>query len=202
MNTLLLVRHGESEWNRAGRIQGRADSPLTAMGRSQARAVGGRLLQVLGGESCSIFTSPLSRARETAGIVADELGHESAAVVADERLNDFNLGDLTGSHGWDKVAQAHPQLARLRLEDPHRFQPPNGESGADVDRRVRSFLQELPAGSITLLVCHGVINKFIRSVRLDLRGADIIALGESQSTIYRLDGARESAIETMPAKDQ
>ena len=161
---LYLVRHGQSEWNRIGRIQGRSESPLTDLGREQAAALGRMLRAVLPDPGLDIVASPLARAFETAEIIAGELGRTADEVRADRRINDFDVGVLAGYPGWDAVAADHPELARLRLEDPIRFQPPGGESGADVLARARDFLAEREAvGRDTLVVCHGVINKFIRA---------------------------------------
>ena len=100
---------------------------------------------------------------------------------------------LAGYPGWDVVAADHPELARLRLEDPIRFHPPGGESGADVLARARDFLAAREAaGRDTLAVCHGVINKFIRAAARGITGGEVIALGEDQEVVYRLDGATET----------
>lgn len=195
MSTLFLVRHGESEWNRAGRIQGQADSPLTEQGVQQAHAIGECLAQVLGAVTFTMYASPLGRARQTAAVIAGYLGRESEDIYVDERINDFNLGEISGYPGWDKVAQDHPELARLRLQDPHRFHPPNGESGADMDGRLRAFLSELADdGAAALIVSHGVVNKFIRSIARGLHGPQIIALDELQDAVYRLDYDVETVI--------
>ena len=196
MSVLYLVRHGQSEWNRIGRIQGRAESPLTGLGREQAAALGRKLREILPNPGIDIVASPLARAFETATIIAAELGRSPGDVQADDRIIDFNVGILSGYPGWDAVAASHPELARLRLEDPMDFQPPGGESGADVLARARgAFLVEREAaGRDTLLVCHGVINKFIRAAARGITGGDIIALGEDQEVVYRLDGATETEL--------
>ena len=203
MSVLYLVRHGESEWNRAGRIQGRRESPLTGTGRDQAAALGRMLRVALPDPHLDVVASPLERAFETATIIAGELGRAAAGGAAagevrtDRRINDFDVGDLAGYPGWDRVAADYPELARLRLEDPIRFRPPGGESGADVLARVRDFLDERRAADHdTLVVCHGVINKFLRAAARGITGAGIIALGEDQDTVYRLDGAVETELKT------
>ena len=186
---LYLVRHGESEWNRLGRIQGRRESPLTGTGREQAAAVGRLLRVVLPDPDPDIVASPLERALETAAIIADVLGRATSDVRTDERIIDFDVGVLAGYPGWGAVAADHPEFARLRLEDPLRFQPPRGESGADVLARARDFLDTREAtGRDTVVVGHGVINKFLRAAARGITGADIIALGEDQEVVYRLDG--------------
>ena len=200
VSVLYLVRHGESEWNRIGRIQGRLESPLTGTGRAQAAALGRLLREVLPDPGIDIVASPLERAFETATIIAGELGRTGRRATAgdvriDRRITDFNVGILAGYPGWDAVAADYPELARLRLEDPVRFHPLGGESGADVLARARDFLDERQAaGRDTLVVCHGVINKFLRAAARGVTGAGIIALGEDQETVYRLDGAVETEL--------
>ena len=195
MSVLYLVRHGQSEWNRIGRIQGRSESPLTELGRQQAAALGRLLGSILPDPGLDIVASPLSRAFETATIIAAELGRAAGDVRADDRINDFDVGVLAGYPGWDAVALDHPELARLRLEDPIRFQAPGGESGADVLARARAFLAASEAaGRDSLVVCHGVINKFIRAAARGITGGDIIALGEDQDVVYRLDGGIETEL--------
>ena len=195
MSVLYLVRHGQSEWNRIGRIQGRSESPLTGLGREQAVALGRMLRAVLPDTDIDIVASPLTRAFETATIIAGELGRAERDLRTDERIIDFDVGVLSGYPGWDAVAADHPEVARLRLEDPVHFQPPDGESGADVLARARAFLAAREAADRdTLVVCHGVINKFIRAAARDITGGAIIALGEDQDVVYRLDGATETEL--------
>ncbi len=195
MSLLYLVRHGQSEWNRTGRIQGRSESPLTALGREQAVALGRMLRTALPDPGIDIVASPLARAFETAAIIAGELGRAAGEVRVDERISDFDVGVLAGCPGWDAVAADHPGLARLRLEDPIRFHPPGGESGADVLARARGFLAAREAaGRDTLAVSHGVVNKFIRAAARGIAGGDIIALGEDQEVVYRLDGTTETEL--------
>ena len=189
----MLVRHGESEWNKIGRIQGQTDTPLTPNGVAQAEAVAIFLQRKLDGIDVLMFSSPMQRARQTAEIIARRLAYPPNDVLVDERLNDFNLGEISGTYGWDKVAEDHPELARLRLEDPLNFHPPGGESGAQFRDRLADFSNDPgDGGRLRLVVSHGVVNKFIRSIRLGLQGADIIALGESQESVYELVGGVET----------
>ena len=199
MSVLYLVRHGQSEWNRLGRIQGRSESPLTGRGREQAAALGRMLREVLPDPGIDIVASPLGRAFETATIIARELGRPASDVRADERITDFDVGALSGYPGWDAVAEDHPELARQRLEDPMRFQPSGGESGAEVLGRAQDFLAaRQAAGRDTLVVGHGVINKFIRAAARGITGGAIIALGEDQDVVFRLDGSAETELRPQP----
>ena len=200
LRTLILVRHGESEWNRAGRIQGQVNSPLTDLGISQARAISDYLSGIFLNQELEIYSSPLKRAIQTAEIIAKGIDHLSSEVIIEERLNDFNLGEISGTYGWDKVAEIFPEQAQLRLQDPMRFHPSGGESGAEFEARLRSLMEELEGEDTTkLLVSHGIVNKFIRGIYKNISGKEMINLGESQNTIYCLEHGDETEIKIPPS---
>jgi len=200
LTTLILVRHGESEWNRAGRIQGQVNSPLTDLGISQAIAIRNYLSGIFINLELKIYTSPLDRAIQTAKIIAQGIDCFGSELIIEERLNDFNLGEISGTFGWDKVAEIFPEQAKLRLQDPMRFHPSGGESGADFEARLRSLLEELMGdGTLKLMVSHGIVNKFIRGILKNLSGKEMINLGESQNTIYRLEQGEETEIKIPPS---
>jgi len=200
LTTLILVRHGESEWNRAGRIQGQVNSPLTDLGISQAMAISNYLSGIFINQELKIYTSPLDRAIQTAKIIAQGIDCFGSELIIEERLNDFNLGEISGTFGWDKVAEIFPEQAKLRLQDPMRFHPSGGESGADFEARLRSLLEELMGdGTLKLMVSHGIVNKFIRGILKNLSGKEMINLGESQNTIYRLEQGEETEIKIPPS---
>ena len=200
MTTLILVRHGESEWNRAGRIQGQINSPLTDLGINQAKAIREYLSGILLNQQLEIYTSPLDRALQTAEIIAQGIDYPSRKIIIEERLNDFNLGEISGTFGWDKVAEIFPEQAQLRLQDPMRFHPSGGESGAEFEARLRSLLEDLmDDGTLKLMVSHGIVNKFIRGILKNLSGKEMVELGESQNTIYRLVQGEETEIKIPPS---
>ena len=199
MTTLILVRHGESEWNRAGRIQGQVNSPLTDLGINQAKAIRDYLSGIFLNQELEIYTSPLDRALQTAEIIAQGIDYPSRKIIIEERLNDFNLGEISGTFGWDKVAEIFPEQAQLRLQDPMRFHPSGGESGAEFEARLRSLLEDLmDDGTLKLMVSHGIVNKFIRGILKNLSGKEMVELGESQNTIYRLEQGEEKEIKISP----
>ena len=200
MTTLILVRHGESVWNRAGRIQGQVNSPLTDLGINQAKAISDHLSGILLNQELEIYTSPLDRAIQTAEIIAQGIDHPSSKIIIEERLNDFNVGEISGTFGWDKVAEIFPEQAQLRLQDPMRFHPSGGESGAEFEARLRSLLEDLmDDGALKLMVSHGIVNKFIRGILKNLSGKEMVELGESQNTIYRLEQGEETEIKILPS---
>ena len=202
MTTLILVRHGESEWNRAGRIQGQVNSPLTDLGINQAKAIGDYLSGILINQELEIYTSPLDSALQTAEIIAQGIDYPSKKIIIEERLNDFNLGEISGTFGWDKVAEIFPEQAQLKLQDPMRFHPSGGESGKEFQARLRSLLEDLmDDGTLKLMVSHGIVNKFIRGILKNLSGKEMVELGESQNTIYRLEQGEETEIKIPPQQN-
>lgn len=147
---ILLVRHGETEWNRTFRFQGRSDLPLNETGTRQAEA----LAFTLRDEPIqAIYSSPLVRALETARIIG--AFHEDAPIFQEENLMEMDLGDFDGmdARQW---AKQHSDFRKRWMETPAQVQMPNGESLPQVQARavraLKRITQSHPQG-ITLLVC-------------------------------------------------
>ena len=169
------------------------------MGINQAKAIRDYLSGILLNQELEIYTSPLDRAIQTAEIIAQGIDHPSSKIIIEERLNDFNVGEISGTFGWDKVAEIFPEQAQLRLQDPMRFHPSGGESGAEFEARLRSLLEDMmDEGTLKLMVSHGIVNKFIRGILKNLSGKEMVELGESQNTIYRLEQGEETEIKILP----
>jgi broad specificity phosphatase PhoE len=151
VTTLLLVRHGETDWNRDGRWQGHADEPLNQRGREQARA----LADELGAESAAaVYSSDLARAHETAEIIAARLG---LPVAVDSRLREVDIGGWSGLTTAEIQTRFPEKVARWRNADPsHSFD--GGESYAEMGERVVAALEEIAANhpdEQILVVLHG-----------------------------------------------
>jgi len=151
MTRLLLIRHGETDWNTEGRYQGQSDVPLNATGREQAQ----QLAQALRGSALeAIYSSDLLRARETAEALARATG---APLHVDPRLREVGLGEWEGQLFSD-IQQRYPDLLRRRREDPLNFAPPGGETVAALRSRLLSAVQDiisLHPGGRAALVSHG-----------------------------------------------
>jgi phosphoserine phosphatase len=147
---LILARHGETDWNRENRFQGRADPPLNALGRRQSS----ELADALAGELIArVYTSPLQRASETAAIVAERLGLDVEAV---EPLQEIDVGAWSGLTR-DEVASTFPdEYARWLERAPHGFA--SGETYEELAARVvpaiRGIAERHPSETI-LVVTHG-----------------------------------------------
>jgi len=157
MAEILLIRHGETEWNRREVFRGRADVPLSARGREQARL----LAEALKGSGVqAVYSSPLSRARQTADPLADALGIE---VQTDERLVDMSFGRWE-SRPRTEVEKEDPALYRVWLTEPQEFRAPDGESLANVIARAWPAMGEIAAkhrNGRAAIVTHRVVCKVL-----------------------------------------
>jgi len=160
---LFLVRHGETEWNRVGRWQGKTDIPLSDVGRQQARALAADLV---GCGIADVHASDLRRAMETAQLIAAALGIAEPKV--DARLRERGFGCFEG-FTREECAERHPDAWTRYLAD-RRATPPGGEPQAEVAARILAALTDiarapLAGGAATLVVSHGgAIRTFIHEV--------------------------------------
>ncbi len=143
--TVLLIRHPESAWNRAGIYQGRRDTPLSPLGERQAELVAARLS---GERLAGIVCSPLERARALAQAIGRHHGLEPRV---DDRLTEIAHGPWEGLRR-EEVERRFPDLYRRWLDCPHDVTFPGGESLADVDRRSLEVIHELLAAEGTWVV--------------------------------------------------
>ncbi len=152
----MLLRHGESEGNAAGRMQGQRDYQLSALGREQALRAGDFLAE-RGQPFAAVYASPLKRAFETASIVF-ERGVRPAPVVEPD-LHEIGAGRLEGLDEVE-IRERHPEFMQRSLTETGDFSSYGGEGYADVQARVRRVLTSLEtqhraAGERILLVGHG-----------------------------------------------
>ena len=194
--TIYLIRHGETTWNRAGRLQGQADSPLTLHGTRQAEAVAGHLKSELGNTGYEVWSSPLGRTRQTTAIICDVLEHPYEEVTFDSRLMEITLGDRDGYAGWRELAQDFPDEAEIRRRDPWNFRHPNGESSQMVQDRIRPLLNEWKrSGGVHVVISHGVAIKILRGLQLNLTPEETYALDRPQEAYHRLRGDQVDVLE-------
>jgi len=155
---LILVRHGETDWNREGRLQGGQDIPLNELGRRQAAEAAARLkaLEPAYAE-LDYIASPMQRARETMEILRRELALPPGYAV-DDRLRELTFGEWEG-FTWRDIRKAEREQAHLRERDKWGFVPPGGESYRMLAERVRPVLAGLQRE--TVLVSHGGVARAV-----------------------------------------
>jgi probable phosphoglycerate mutase len=149
----ILLRHGETEWNILGRLQGHLDSSLSARGLHQADALAARLASV---SFQALYCSDLGRAVETARRIAARTGH---SVLQDRRLRERNLGILEGLTR-DEASQRHPEVFAEYAAGGPDFVIPGGESASQRLRQAVECLEELGArhvGARIVVVTHGAV---------------------------------------------
>lgn len=183
-----VLRHGETEWNRAGRFQGAANSPLTETGRVQARAQG-ELLRTIDLDVVQIFVSPKGRAFETAAIA---LSGRVPLLRTDDRLREIDIGDWTGARhdelrGVTGSTRPDTPDGALAIYD----HAPGGEGFAGLRARCESFLADLTGP--TLCVTHGITSRMLRALALGLPPARLGELPGGQGVIHIVrDGQHET----------
>ncbi|MFT8395795.1 histidine phosphatase family protein [Propionibacterium sp.] len=147
----LLVRHGQTDWNAAGRWQGSSDIPLNSVGLAQASAAASWFARF---NPVAIWSSPLERAHTTASKTAELAG---CPVSTDTRLCEIDFGDFEG-FTWSQLEQSDPGLWAWRTGEHDCRWSSTGETGAEVGLRVSQALQDIDAstpGGTILVFSHG-----------------------------------------------
>ena len=201
---IYLIRHGETAWNAQRRAQGHLDSPLTEMGRAQARSMGERLADELeqSGYAPSrvvVRSSPLGRVRETLAIAAAaaDLAHD--AECFDHRLREMSWGDWDGLNGAEIEARWPGAMAARRLDHWH-YQPPGGENFAMAVERARPALDDIAALAAerpVAVFAHGGIGRVLRGLFLRVPDAEILTMDQPQDAFYRLHRGAAARIATQ-----
>ena len=168
--TLILVRHGESEWNLKNLFTGWRNPDLTEKGQGEARATGKRL-KAAGYVPDVYFTSALRRAQHTLDLILEELGITDLTITRNKALNERDYGDLAGLNKDDarkKWGEEQVLIWRRSYDVP----PPGGESLKDTAARTLPYfeaaiLPELKAGKTVLVAAHG---NSLRSIVMAIEG--------------------------------
>ena len=167
---IILIRHGETEWNREGRIQGyHGDSRLTENGRAQAQKLAARLASE---EVGALYSSDSERARQTAAPIVAVL---RMVAVYDTALRERNYGEFEGWTYADLERERPEAYSKFRSRDPG-YAPPGGESGAQFSARILAALERVAksaAGRQAAVVTHGgvlgVIHRHVNGAAPDSR---------------------------------
>lgn len=196
---LVLVRHGQSEWNLLNLFTGWKDPDLTAQGVKEATAAGTRL-KALGYKYDIAYTSVLTRAQHTLNLILGEIGQPNLETIKDQALNERDYGELTGLNKDDaraKWGEEQVHIWRRSFDVP----PPGGESLKNTAERTLPYfnaeiLPRVLKGENVLVAAHG---NSLRSIIMDLEklsGDEIVAreLNTGEPIVYELneDGSIKS----------
>lgn len=190
MSTLILLRHGQSQWNLENRFTGWTDMPLTPQGEKDAATVAGVLAEY---RFDYAFTSRLIRANQTLDTILRTLG-QSPTVLMDSALNERHYGDLQGLNKAE-TAEKYGQEQVLLWRRSYATRPPNGESIEDCERRTWPFFKQyilplLQEGKTVLVAAHG---NSLRPIIKNLDGLTgdetaVLEIGLCTPYIYTFEG--------------
>jgi probable phosphoglycerate mutase len=185
-----FLRHGQTEWNRAYRLQGQLDSPLTKQGIAEAHRQAQIMPKILA-QNPALFASPLGRARQTADIALN-----GASYQTDPRLMEIHAGEWQGLLREDVLAR---HLAS-EVTKPNALEiyakAVGGEGIKAFAARITSFLETLQGPSV--IVAHGLLGQVLRA---KIRGIDLAnagTLSNAQGVVYELENSTERVLEPDP----
>ena len=188
LTRLIIIRHGETEWNLEGRIQGHKDSPLTESGRAQAEAIATRLQEM---EVNALYSSDLGRAYATAQFVSNKTGHD---ILTDKRLRELNLGVFEGLTE-EEVRKRYPkEYVFLKKREPD-YTYPGGESYGQFSARVIACLEELMdkhKGDQIVAITHGgALSRLIRhTLGMPVVGSSCYKVWNAALNVFSYDNGR------------
>ena len=185
--TIYHIRHGQTDWNAAGRLQGSQDIALNARGRAQADANGRALaahFAAIGRDPAALswFVSPLGRSRETAERVRLGCGLSGPGAVVEPALREVSFGRFEGMTYADIEAHQPAAMAAIR-RDKWMFLPPDGESYEMMAARVRAWLATAVGDMV--IVSHGGVFRALRSVIENNSDHDLAHLFVPQDRIFQ-----------------
>jgi 2,3-bisphosphoglycerate-dependent phosphoglycerate mutase len=182
---ILLIRHGQTDWNMEGRWQGTVDIPLNAEGQMQARVLADHLAEW---PITAVYSSDLQRAYETACVLAERKG---LTVQQDARLRELNLGAFQGLTHAEISARYPAEMVAMR-EDYMGFVVPDGESRRAMQGRAIEALNEIvarePDGDIAIVTHGGTIRVILLKLLSDDPSVARMAIGNTSITLLETDG--------------
>lgn len=186
---ILILRHGETEWNREGRFQGGYDSPLTKKGREQAARMGQRLRDMgIGADTHEFLTSPQGRAVETARIALSEIG---ARARQEPLLREIGMGEWSGL-SRDEIARKWPGPEDESFIDLY-ARAPGAETFDALWARVGELLDTVTRP--TVMITHGFTSRFLRTRAVGLGLDALDRLPGGQGVIFRIRNGCHECLE-------
>jgi probable phosphoglycerate mutase len=183
---IYFIRHGETDWNREGRIQGQIDIPLNDTGHQQAIAISRGLKSYLRGAKIDLFVvSPLTRTRQTMSYLLREFDMPENRVETEPAMLELAFGIWEGH--FFKDLKGNPQYPK-NLEERFRWRPEDGESYEEGRDRVRQWIGRIDGP--TVIVAHGAIGRCLIGLVSDLAPAALIKAPTPQGHFCRLQDGR------------
>lgn len=190
---VIVVRHGVTEWNILGRMQGHSDIPLSPMGRRQAEAIAERLADE---RIDAVYTSDLSRAADTGRAIAKRHGLEIQQLA---ELRETMLGEWEGMTDAEIIARGDGDALAMYRCDPAAYRPPGSESVENVAGRIRAararVAQEHPGGLVVMVGHGGSLRAiFSEAIRAPIRCMFAFRLNNASLSVVDFGPARSSIV--------
>ena len=191
---ILLVRHGETEWNVEGRYQGALDSPLTNKGKEQAVENALKLkTQISSFEEIKIFSSPLGRAKSTALILCDTLGIDSQKIIFEDAIKEFNYGIFEGkTKAYCK--ENYPIVFEARERNKWSYVLEGGESYIMVTARLKHWLESIQEEKEVIVIAHEMINRALRGIYCAYSKEQMLQLRQANDVVLKLENTSETIL--------
>jgi probable phosphoglycerate mutase len=196
LETIWIVRHGQSRLNKQNRFAGSTNCSLTVEGKNNSKRLG-CFFKSKGVSFQKIYSSPMTRALQSARIICKQLKFPVNRIIIENRIREQDFG------AWEKrtrkqVEKQNPGIIAAWLADPYSVEPKNGENYFDLENRLLPFLKKLKlSGEKTvLIVTHANIIKVILQLLLLPKKIDVRAIDVEYNTIYRFS-VKEKRLESF-----
>lgn len=191
---IIFIRHGQTDWNAEGRMQGQQDIPINETGREQAHRNGRELKSLLAQDDWKaidfqFLSSPMARTRETMELVRTELGLEPTDYGLDDRLKEITFGSMEGKT-IPEIKAVNPELAEARKADKWGFVPPEGESYKMLSARIEGWL--MTRSRPMVIVSHGGVLRVLRGMLMGFDASEIPSLDVPQDKFWIWRNLNES----------
>ena len=180
MTRIILIRHGQTAWNKEDRVRGQVEVPLDETGLAQAELTAARVVEAW--QPVAVYCSPMQRAVQTAQAIARRLNLQAQPTAG---INDMNFGEWQGLTS-EEVQQRWPQMAHAWLEAPHTVAFPGGESLDALRTRGMATLEEIIArhrDADVVIVGHMVVNRVLLLAVLGLDNSHYWRIGQETCAI-------------------
>jgi broad specificity phosphatase PhoE len=191
---IIFIRHGETDWNKQGLIQGSVDTDLNETGLRQAGALAQSFTKIREQfEGYTLYVSPQKRARQTMAPIAAALGHTEDVVTFEPRVRELEFGIWEGRPFWElKDSPVYPALPEERFF----WRPEGGESYEDGVRRVAAWRATLTGP--TLVVSHGAVGRCLMGFTAGLSPRELVSLKTPQGCWCRLENGQIDWFDANP----
>ena len=188
---IILIRHGETQWNLEGRYQGQKDSPLTSKGKEQSLLNALKLAKKIKNlDEVSFFSSPLGRAKASALIICQILGIAEERIIFTKEISEFDYGIFEGE--LKSFCQTtYATEFKAREADKWYYEIEGGESYELVTQRLKRWLATLDPTKTVVIIAHEMVNRALRGVYLQLPHEKTLVLRQANSMVLMLQNCEE-----------